>query len=352
MATAAIALLASTAPTAGAQENPFLPWRQPEVVNDFGGTGLIQTPMARAAEDGQAYFGFSYAWPYTRYFLTVQGLPWLEATLRYTSVANRYYGPIDFSGTQSYKDRGIDVKVRLVEGDADWPNIAVGLRDIAGTGLFGSEYIVADQTFGDFDISLGMGWGNMGTQGHFRNPFSLFSKKFDNRSDSYTAGGGALSTDFFRGRDVALFGGVNWRTPLQGLSLKVEYDPNDYRHEPLENTLDQNIPLNVGLDYKPWDWLQLGVAFERGNRAMFRLATTTNFHKAKGPGKLDPPPPPLMPSDPSAVVATTPLPDTMAGPASEIPAGGEEAAVRTGLGRQAAVDGGGDPDYGGGPAAA
>ena len=101
-ATAAIALLAMAAPVSAQEKNPFLPWRPPETVNDFGGTGLIQTPVARAAPDGQAYAGFTYVWPYSRYFITVQGLPWLEATLRYTSVANRYYGPEDFSGFQSY----------------------------------------------------------------------------------------------------------------------------------------------------------------------------------------------------------------------------------------------------------
>lgn len=328
-ACAAVALLAAS--QAGAQDsnNPFLPWRPPESVNDFGGTGLIQTPVARAAEDGQAYAGFSYVWPYSRYFITVQGLPWLEATLRYTSVSNRFYGPQDFSGTQSYKDRGIDVKMRLVKGDAAWPNIAVGLRDIAGTGLFGSEYLVADQSFGDFDVSLGMGWGNMGTQNHFGNPLGLLSKKFKVRPDGYTSGGGTLSTDFFRG-PVSLFGGVSWQTPLEGLRLKLEYDPNDYQHEPLDNDLKQSVPVNVGFDYKPWDWLQVGAAFERGERLMLRFATTTNFHKAKGPGKIDAPPPPLLPT---AAVAPSPAPPLSPEPAA---AGGD---VRTGLGRQAALDG-------------
>ena len=321
-ATAAIALLAMAAPVAAQENNPFRPWRPPETVNDFGGTGLIQTPIARAAADGQAYGGFSYVWPYSRYFITVQGLPWLEATLRYTSIANRFYGPEEFSGLQSFKDRGIDVKLRLVEGDASWPNIALGLRDIAGTGLFGSEYIVADQSFGDFDISVGMGWGNMGTQNHFGNPLGLISKKFKTRPAGFIEGGGALSTDFFRG-PVALFGGVSWQTPLEGVRLKLEYDPNNYREEPLNNDLKQSIPVNIGLDYKPWDWLQVGAALERGNRAMVRFATTMNFHTSKGPGKLDPPPPPLMPSVPVAPVAP-------AAPADD---------VRTGLGRQAALDG-------------
>lgn len=331
-ASAVVALLAAA--PAGAQDsnNPFLPWRPPESVNDFGGTGLFQTPIARAAEDGQAYAGFTYVWPYSRYFITVQGLPWLEATLRYTSVANRYYGPEDFSGFQSFKDRGIDVKVRLVEGDATWPSIAVGLRDIAGTGLFGAEYIVADHTFGDFDVSLGMGWGNMGTRSHFGNPLGFISSKFKRRGEGFTSGGGALSTDFFRG-DVAMFGGVSWQTPLEGLRLKLEYDPNDYQQEPLDNDLKQSVPVNVGFDYKPWDWLQVGAAFERGERLMLRFATTTNFHKAKGPGKIDAPPPPLVPS------ATLAPAMGLAPPAAVGPAPGPTDDVRTGLGRQAALDG-------------
>jgi hypothetical protein len=341
MATAIVALLAlSDGGAALGQEtrNPFLPWHQPDTVNDYGGVGLIQTPMARMAEDGQAYAGFSYVWPYSRYFLTVQGLPWMEATLRYTSVSNRLYGPEDFSGDQSYKDRGIDVKIRLMKGDGDTPNLSVGFRDIAGTGLFGSEYIVTDQSFGDFDLSLGMGWGNMGTQGTLRNPFSLLSKKFDTRNSSFTTGGGSLSTDFFRGRNVSLFGGINWRPSfIEGLNLKVEYDPNDYQSEPLNNPLKQSLPVNFGVDYKPWDWLQLGAALERGNRVMLRFATTTNFNKAKGPPKLDAPPPPLIPVTVSGQQAAT-----LAAPPVQSPppvAVGTDDGLRTGLGRQAALDG-------------
>ena len=40
-----------------------------------------------------------------------------------------------------------------------FPQIAVGIRDVAGTGVFGSEYIVGSKKFGPFDITLGIGWG-------------------------------------------------------------------------------------------------------------------------------------------------------------------------------------------------
>ena len=39
------------------------------------------------------------------------------------------------------------------------PQIAVGLSDFAGTGLFSGEYLVASKRYGSFDFSLGMGWG-------------------------------------------------------------------------------------------------------------------------------------------------------------------------------------------------
>jgi Exopolysaccharide biosynthesis protein YbjH len=327
---------------AEAPYNPFLPRPPLPWVNDFGGAGLLQTPLARSNPDGQSNFGFSYVYPYSRYFATVQALPWLEATLRYTSVANRFYGPEDFSGDQSYKDRGIDVKLRLLEAQADGVNLAIGLRDIAGTGLFGSEYLVADQTFGDFDVSLGLAWGNLGTRGHFRNPLGLLSKKFDRRGPGFIEGGGAISfSDFFRGRDVALFGGIQWRTPIEGVSLKAEYDPNTYQREPLDNRLKQTIPVNIGIDYRPWDWLQVGAGFERGHRVMLRFSGTFNFHEAKGPPKFDPPPPPLRaPTEtapaaaPAIVPVVAPLPFLPLSPPSH-----GDVQAQMNLARRAALEG-------------
>ena len=33
------------------------------------------------------------------------------------------------------------------------------VRDLAGTGLFSSEYLVASKNVRNFDLSIGMGWG-------------------------------------------------------------------------------------------------------------------------------------------------------------------------------------------------
>ena len=42
------------------------------------------------------------------------------------------------------------------------------MRDLAGTGLFSSEYIVGSKRFGAFDWHLGLGWGYVGGRGNVR----------------------------------------------------------------------------------------------------------------------------------------------------------------------------------------
>lgn len=284
------AALATAVPAAAETWDPFPPTR---FVNDFGGVGLIQTPTARVAEDGQLYFGGSRVYPYERYFVTVQGTPWLEATLRYSSVSNRLYSDFpDFSGDQSYKDRGLDMKIKLFGEGRLRPALAVGARDFLGTGLFSSEYVVISKQLGPFDTSLGLGWGNMGTRGQLPNPFRLVSDSFADRGGT-VAGGGTLNNSYFKGERVSVFGGVSYDTPLPGLTAKVEFDPNDYQSEALGNRFPVASPINVGLDYRVRSWLHAGVSFERGNRVGLKLALTTNFNRRSRAPKIDPPAPPI-----------------------------------------------------------
>ena len=187
---------------------PFDPYPVPALTNDFGGVGLLQTPTARFARDGQLTAGFNHVWPYDRYFVTLQALPWIETTLRYTSVANRLYSDVpDFSGGQSYKDRGFDFKVKLIDEGRIRPALAIGGRDFLGTGLFSSEYIVANKNFGPLDLSIGLAWGNLGSRGHIRNPLTYISSRFETR-EPFTAGGGTFNNVYFTGPRSAFFGGV------------------------------------------------------------------------------------------------------------------------------------------------
>ena len=133
----------------------------------------------------------------------------------------------------------MDFKVRLLKETSTLPQVAIGITDIGGTGLFSSEYLVANKRSGNFDWSLGVGWGNMGSSGSVRNPFSLLSKSFDTRSGPVSSSGGQVNaTSFFRGT-TALFGGVQYSTPSDKWLVKAEYDGNNYQREPQSNNRTQ-----------------------------------------------------------------------------------------------------------------
>ena len=67
--------------------------------------------------------------------LTASPFPWMEATYRYAEIKNRKYGPSSYSGNQTLKDKGFDVKVLDLKRNISFPAVAIGFRDIAGTGL-------------------------------------------------------------------------------------------------------------------------------------------------------------------------------------------------------------------------
>ncbi|WP_268249234.1 YjbH domain-containing protein [Pigmentiphaga litoralis] len=130
-----------------------------------GLTGLINTPSARMQDDGVFRIGVTHASPYTAGFFSLQAMPWLEATARYTQIAgvDGGLGP-DYG---SFKDKSVGAKVRLLEEGAfgiSWlPQFAVGMDDRGtGTGIFASEFVVANKKFGFngvgvFDVSAGYG---------------------------------------------------------------------------------------------------------------------------------------------------------------------------------------------------
>lgn len=267
----------------------------PVTSSDWGVAGLLQTPSARMHDAGEASATVSRTAPYTRLSFMLQPFDWLEGGFRYVDVSNRLYGA-SIAGTQSYKDKSIDVKARFLEESRYLPAMAIGARDIGGTGLFSSEYVVANKKAGDLDFSLGMGWGYLGARGDFSNPFSVISDKFNTRPGVSSASAGSFDTrSYFRGR-TALFGGVQYQTPFKPLLIKLEYEGNNYQHEPLGNNQTQDSPLNVGIVYRVSPSIDLQVGWERGNTAMAGISFHSNLARLVGPGKV---------ADPAPVKAVT-----------------------------------------------
>lgn len=251
--------------------------------NDFGGVGLLQTPTARMAPAGELSVNASRTSPYSRYSLSLQPFEWLEGSFRYTAISNRSYGPESLSGDQSYKDKAVDAKVRLWQESHWLPQVALGFQDIGGTGLFSSEYFVGNKRYGNFDFSVGVAWGYMGSRGDFDNPLGWADDRFDTRPAS--DGTGSFNANaYFRG-SPALFGGVTYQTPWAPLSLKAEYEGNDYQKEPFNNVIKQDSPINIGAVYKLTDSVDFSAGWERGNTAMFGITLHTNFVSRKAPTK-------------------------------------------------------------------
>jgi hypothetical protein len=244
----------------------------------FGWVGLMQTPTARMREAGSASVTLSRVEPYSRYSFILQPFDWLEGGFRYTKITNRLFSDSEaFSGDQKYLDKNIDAKLRLWKESAYVPEIAIGLNDVGGTAFFASEYLVANKRFGNFDASLGLGWGYLGAAGDYGNPLGFISDKFDNRPASNVGQGGELSTEtYFRGR-TSLFGGVQWHTPIDNLVVKVEYDGNNYQSEPLSNPQVQDSRINFGVVYKVSDSVNLHLGMERGNTLSVGLSLFENL---------------------------------------------------------------------------
>jgi hypothetical protein len=245
--------------------------------SDFGGVGLLQTPTARMAREGAFSFNYHDNDQYRFYSGSIQLFPWLETTLRYTDVRTRKYSNVEaFSGNQTYKDKSFDMKLRLWEEGYWLPQVAIGLRDIGGTGLFDSEYLVASKAWGPFDFSLGIGWGYLGTSGNIKNPFCSVSGSYCYRDTSYHSAGSLSAGNMFHGPS-ALFGGVEYQTPWQPLRLKLEYEGNNYSDE-YAGVIEQKSKFNVGAVYRLSNWADASLSYERGNTFMFGFTLHTNFN--------------------------------------------------------------------------
>ena len=270
----------------------------PVTANDWGEAGLLQSPTARMRRAGDLSFTLSRVYPYTRGNIFLQPFDWMEAGFRYTNISNRLYGPVSFSGSQAYKDKSIDVKFRLEKESVYVPELSLGFRDIAGTGLFSGEYFVGSKRTGPLDWSLGMGWGYVGGRADLGNPIGRLIPSFDVRKASTTTGNFALGS-YFHG-PAAAFGGVQYQTPWEPLILKLEYDGNNYQNDPMGNILPQNSPWNFGVLYRWGKNVDISTGIERGNTAMLSITFHSDLDKLFMPKLDDPPPVPVRESRPKS----------------------------------------------------
>lgn len=253
---------------------------------NFGGVGLFQTPTARMADYGQFTMSYSDVEEYRYWAASIQLFPWLETTVRYVDIRTELYSQSPgFSGDQTLKDKGIDVKIRLLEESYWVPMVSLGFRDFGGTGLFESEYITASKRVGPLDFHVGMGWGYLGTSDNLKNPFCKLANSYCDRDGFGTTGGKVNFGGFFKG-PTALIAGLEYQTPYAPLRLKLEYEGNNYSIEKAGD-ITQDSRFNVGLAYRyaPFDFQ---LSYQRGNTIGFSVNYDVNFNTLKQI-KFDPP---------------------------------------------------------------
>jgi hypothetical protein len=247
--------------------------------SNYGTLGLIQNPNARFLDEGSLGFSWSHNDPYLRGSLIAYPFSWLEVSYQYADINNQLYSQSKvFSGSQSLKDKSFDTKIRLIKESQLLPQIAVGFRDLAGTGLFSSEFIVASKHLSKgLDLTMGIGWGNLTGQ-LIKNPLLEISDRFKTRSSATGLGGEFNVDDYFSGPAGYFFGFEYYVPKFRGMKIKFEYDGTNYK---TENSipLSQASNLNFGIVFPHSKNLSYKFNFTRGNTVNFGFSYKLNLGK-------------------------------------------------------------------------
>lgn len=256
------------------------PWKPAYTQMNHGGVGLIQMPTARFNQDGTMVFNYQDSEEYRFWSTSLQLFPWMETTMRYSDVRTKFYSEDPgFSGDQSYKDKGIDAKFRLWPESRYLPQVALGVRDFGGTGLFESEFLVLSKRWQNIDAHFGVGWGYLGRSGNITNPLCKISAAYCERPTGFSGSGGSIDYQrFFKG-PASLYGGIEYQTPWRPLRLKIEYDGNNYQKD-FAGQLEQKTHLNIAAVYRVSDDFDINANYQRGNTFGFGLNYRFNLHTA------------------------------------------------------------------------
>ena len=225
-------------------------------------------PTARFSEEGTLAFSWTHNEPYLRGSVIAYPFDWFEASYQYADINNALYSPSkEFSGSQSLKDKSFDAKFRLIKESTFMPQVALGLRDLAGTSVFSAEYIVASKLINNFDLTFGIGWGNLNGN-KIKNPLIDISDSFAKREGALS-GGGQFSTGSYFSGDAGYFGGIEYFIPkFHGARIKFELDGTNYQTEgPLE--VSQDTKFNISYVHPLSKNFFLKASYVKGNTLSF-----------------------------------------------------------------------------------
>ena len=173
------------------------------------------------------------------------------------------------------------------------PALAIGARDLIGTGVYGQEFVVLSKRFWNIDFTAGLGWGRLASTEMFPNPLGQLIPSFNQRNTNTGVGGTLDVGQLFHGPDTSLFGGLNWQTPIEGLNLLVEYSPDRYLQERVNTHFFTRAPVNVAATYHVFDNLSVMAGYLYGTTwgaaISYHIDPLTPFYSQRfGPTPLPP----------------------------------------------------------------
>ncbi len=259
----------------------------------LGTTGIIDMPNAAMQPDGDTSWSFINNGTSNGGVLDFQLLPNVEVAARIVSLDNWSAPGVSFG------DNTLDLKFGLAKEGRLRPAIALGFRDFLSNGPTASEYLVASKTIGqNLRVSAGLGWGRLGSY----NP--LFS------TGSRAPVNNVLGYDHMFAGDAALFGGIEWQTPIDKLTLKAEYSSDAYTGEQIFGSFTHKSPLNFGVEYRLGKHFSVAGYYNYGSELGFRISISGNPNAPITPQDLGVGPAPVnaRPADYSRDVSWAAIP--------------------------------------------
>jgi hypothetical protein len=219
-------------------------------------TGIWDMPNARILPDWNVRAKYGRAEPYRYYGVALGLFDRLEFHGQYTEVSS----VIAFPGYDYgyYKDRSAGVRFVVKKEDEFWPQVALGVYDPFGTGLFPSRYLVFSKMLGNMDLTLGLGQFLLGGE-----PLEDIASESSGESFDTSF----LFSDLFR--QTRVFGGVEYHVSPK-LTLSAEY--SSLMYEGMFGEPEARWPVNLGFKYQPLKHITLQGGYMRGEEWMLGLS--------------------------------------------------------------------------------
>lgn len=245
----------------------------------FGTPGLLDMPVAGVYPDGVLRLTASGYEGQQRGTLTFQATPRLTLSFRYARIG-------EFQSGEDLFDRSFDASYLILTEGARRPALAVGLRDIIGTGIYSGEYVVASKTLTPgLTVSAGLGWGRLGSRGDIGAPFG------ERPPNDYGEGGRLTTDQWFRG-PAAPFAGLSWQID-ERWTLKAEYSSDAYAEETDRGLKAPSSGINVGVGYRAKNGIEAQLGWLGGDTVAFGVSIAIDPSDSEAPTGREPGPVPV-----------------------------------------------------------